>query len=559
MRAFIEKHKLLTDILITVLLCAVMLIAMEIRQPYFFLQDDNCDSYVCQYVYSLQSVAHGEFPYYDFHQFGGMRYLDKGQTGQLNIFVYIAGALSELFLGHIGGVLDFTAALYLVAGAVGMLLLLQKRFKTGRAASVIGAIAWSFNSFSIYCGSNWLIAIILTGCLPWIILTTGYLVENNGFKALVLAAIPKVFMFYGGHPQYFIYAIMFDYLFAVSYIFMFTAKGDRLKAQGKFLLKYFLSGLLVLLWSLPLLIPMYEMMTSSVDRAAAFDWEYFSERTFRLKDLVLGLIAPFLQLDVTGFMEVDGVEIAVVDCMVAIQKNMCHIGYVLFTAALLGLVHIVFGRKQAADKGSQFRKKQMIALIPCALISLFWAGTLWFNRIVFLIPVLNRFRFPFKLIQYFLLFLIVFASIALDWYLSKKKNNRVLPVLLIAVQVINLTGLYLLIPVRNFVVYTNSKVPYEEPWLEELSAHRYVTVMDYMDFYDSAHQDEFGNPNPVRVPRDTVAMLTNNYATYFGLDDISGYAILNNNELYAASGEMLTYIEDVGGSIGVIYDGMVEQ
>ena len=154
MRAFIEKHKLLTDILITVLLCAVMLIAMEIRQPYFFLQDDNCDSYVCQYVYSLQSVAHGEFPYYDFHQFGGMRYLDKGQTGQLNIFVYIAGAMSELFLGHIGGVLDFTAALYLVAGAVGMLLLLQKRFKTGRAASVIGAIAWSFNSFSIYCGSN---------------------------------------------------------------------------------------------------------------------------------------------------------------------------------------------------------------------------------------------------------------------------------------------------------------------------------------------------------------------------------------------------------------------
>ncbi|MCR5048591.1 MAG: hypothetical protein K6A37_06500 [Saccharofermentans sp.] len=559
MRAFIEKHKLLTDILITVLLCAVMLIAMEIRQPYFFLQDDNCDSYVCQYAYSLESVIQGEFPYYNFHQFGGMRYLDKGQTGQLNIFVYIAGAMSELFLGHIGGVLDFTAALYLVAGAVGMLLLLQKRFKTGRAASVIGAIAWSFNSFSIYCGSNWLIAIILTGCLPWIILTTGYLVEHDGIKALILAAIPKVFMFYGGHPQYFIYAILFDYLFAVSYIFFFTAKGERLKAQGKFLLKYFISGLPVLLWSLPLLVPMYEMMTSSADRAAAFDWEYFSDRTFRLKDLVLGLIAPFLQLDITGFMEVDGVEIAVVDCMVAIQKNMCHIGYILFMSALLGLVHIVFGRNGAKNKETLIRKKQMLALIPCALIALFWAGTLWFNRIVFLIPVLNRFRFPFKLMQYFLLFLIVFASIALDWYLSKKKNNRLLPVLLIAVQVINLTGLYMLIPVRNFVVYTNSKVPYAEPWLEELADHRYVTVMDYLDFYDTEHLDEFGNSDPTRVPRDTVALLTNNYATYFGLDDISGYEILNNNELHAANGEMLTYIEDVGGSIGVIYDGMVEQ
>ena len=89
MRSFFDKHKLLTDIAVTVLLCAVMLIAMEIRQPFFFLQDDNWDSYICQYVHSLRSVSNGEFPLYNFHQLGGTSFLEKGQTGQLNLFVYI--------------------------------------------------------------------------------------------------------------------------------------------------------------------------------------------------------------------------------------------------------------------------------------------------------------------------------------------------------------------------------------------------------------------------------------------------------------------------------------
>lgn len=559
MRAFIEKHKLLTDILITVLLCAVMLIAMEIRQPYFFLQDDNCDSYVCQYVYSLRSVSQGEFPYYNFHQFGGMRYLDKGQTGQLNIFVYIAGALSELFLGHIGGVLDFTAAIYIVLAAVGMMLLLQKRFKTGRIVSIIGAIGWGFNSFSIYCGSNWLIAIILGGCLPWIILATGYLIENDGIKAVILAAIPKVFLFYGGHPQYFIYAIVFDYLFAVTYIFLFSPKGERLKAQGKFLLKYFISGLLVLLWSLPLLMPMFDMMRNSVDRSASFDWESFSDRRFQLMDLVLGLISPFLQYDVTGVMEIDGFEVAVVDCLIAIQKNMCHIGYILFIAALIGLVHLVFDRHNNSSKKTIVRKRQMIALIPPALIALFWAGTLWFNRFIYLIPVLNRFRYPFKLMQYFIFFLVTFASLALDWFIGKKKNNTLLSVLLVFVQIINLVGLYMLIPVRFFVVYTNSKVPYEEPWLEDLRDCRYVTVLDCADSLVTDQIDENGNITPLRIPRDTVALLTHNYATYFDIDDMSGYEILNSKETNTANKHMLVYIEDVSGSIGDVYAGMVEE
>lgn len=559
MRSFLDKHKLLVDIAVTILLCAVMLIAMEIRQPYFFLQDDNCDAYICQYNYSLRSVLQGEFPYYNFHQFGGMRYLDKGQTGQLNVFVYLAGALSELILGHIGGVVDFTAAIYLVLGAVGMLLLLQKRFYVKSAVSIIGAIAWSFNSFSIYCGSNWMITIILTGCLPWIVLSTGYLMDNDGIKALILAAIPKVFMFYGGHPQYFVYAIIFDYLFAVCYVLFITGKGDRLKAFGKFTLKYFLSGLLILLWSLPLLAPMYEMMTASVDRSSEFGWETFSEYTYPLKDLLTGMIYPLFQFDVTGIEVIDGVEVASIVCIIAILKNMSHIGYILFIAALLGMVHLLFGRDKKNSLYTASNRKQMLAMIPPALIALFWGGTSWFNRIVFLIPILNRFRFPFKVMQFFLFFLIMFASVALSSYIVSKKDNKILPVVLVAVQCINLTAVYLILPVRFFGVYTNSPVPYEEPWADDLQDKRFVTVLDHPDYFGVNKVDENGNPDQRRIAFDTTALLSNNFATYFGLENISGYEILNNRELYEANGDMLAWVDDVGGNIAVVYDGMVEQ
>ena len=41
MKGFLDRHKLLTDIGVTVLICIVMLTVLEIRAPYFFLQDDN--------------------------------------------------------------------------------------------------------------------------------------------------------------------------------------------------------------------------------------------------------------------------------------------------------------------------------------------------------------------------------------------------------------------------------------------------------------------------------------------------------------------------------------
>lgn len=560
MSGFIKKHKLLTDVIILVLVCILMLVALEVRQPYFFLQDDNADSYICQYVHSLRSVSQGEFPFYNFHQLGGIPFLDRGQTGELNVVVYLAGILSQLFLGHLCGTVDFTAALYLIAGAVGMFLFLKKKTELADYIAVLGAIAWSFNSFSIYCGSNWIISIILTGCFPWMVLSTSYLAQNNGLKAILIAAIPKVFMFYSGHPQYFIYAILFDYLFGLGYQFFFTGKGKRLKTEGAFTLKYFLSGLVVTLWSLPLLGPMFLAMTNSVDRQGRPELSYFIEYRFRIEDFFLSLVYPTMQYDVTGFKQLIGQEAAVVDEMIAIQKNLAHIGLILFLIVLMGLIRFItsFSRKTTKEEKRIYR--WMYSLLPAAVISFLWGGTKWFNVIIFYIPMLNRFRYPFKVMQIFLFFLILFACLSLQQIVSgmtDKKKAKAVGFALVAIECINLLAVYFILPVRFFGLYSNSPKPFTEPLFDDLKGSRYVTVLDSPSFW-------LQNPTTleersIRVPHDTAALLSYNYATYYGLNNITGYDVLTSLETVTASDNLLYYTDSIGGSVGYFYDGFVEQ
>lgn len=562
MRSFFDKHKLLTDIAVTVLLCAVMLIAMEIRQPFFFLQDDNCDSYICQYVHSLRSVSNGEFPLYNFHQLGGSAFLEKGQTGQLNLFVYLGCFLSCLFLGHIGGIVDFTVALYFAAGAVGMLLLLQKRFKVRSYVSIIGAICWSFNSFSVYCSSNWIVTAILTGTLPWIILGTQYLIEHGGAKGVILAALPKVFLFYGGHPQYFIYAVIFDYLFAVTYIAVFAERKAIIRQECRFTIRYFVSGLLLTLWSLPLLGPMFEAMRHSVDRSGALIWDDFIKNKFRIVFFLQGLINPFLTCDFTDCEIIDGKKEYYIIALDAIQKNMSHIGYILLVAAVWGFVHLISRiiNKAKRDDRDRLLIRQMYSLIPAGVIALLWAGTDWFNMIVYRIPVLNQFRYPLKLMQIVLFFLIVFSTLSLEMFTGQIKSiciKKIAPVLLVAVQCINLLIVYFVLPVRYFGVYMNSPVPYEESLSDMLSGSRYVTVLDHPMYWDLYNLNEYGAP--VRTAQDTVSFLSNNFATYFGLDCICGYDLMMTSEMATANDNLLMNYDDVGGNIYDIYPDMVPQ
>ncbi|MCQ2515282.1 MAG: hypothetical protein MJ094_00280 [Saccharofermentans sp.] len=517
---------------------------MEIRQPYFFLQDDNADSYICQYVYSIESVIKGEFPLYNFRQFAGIDFLGKGQTGQLNLLVYIGGALSYLFLGHLFGTVDFVAALYLILGAIGFYLLLNK-MKLSSVASLMGALTWSFNSFSIYCGSNWIIAIILTGCFPWMVVSSLYMMKNYKVKSIALSAIAKTFLVYGGHPQYFIYAVIFDYLFSICFILFNEKKVNKRIESLKFTLFYFLSGLLTALWSLPLLVPMFNTMRYSSTRSQALVFEDFIAHLYGVSDFFRALFYPLSQQDADN----EGV----IYVLNALHKNMSHIGYIMFVAAVLGIV-IVITRHRSNDERSKKAVVSILTCLPPLIISFLWATSIIFNIIVYFIPVLNRFRYPFKLMQYALFFIIMVASISLDYAFSTVKKGkeailRRVKVLLVVVQIVNLVLIYIILPVRFFGMYSTSEKPYHDDSLELLSGSRYVFVGDSFSFWDT----DLGK----RVSHDVVAGLGYNYATVLGLNSITGYDVLLSDETYYSLPIIVDDLFDASGNV-FPYQNLVE-
>ena len=75
---------------LTVFVTLVILIVNECFHPYFFLCDDNLDSYITQYLYTIECLKSFELPLYNFHRFMGIEFLSHGQTGLFDPVMYIS-------------------------------------------------------------------------------------------------------------------------------------------------------------------------------------------------------------------------------------------------------------------------------------------------------------------------------------------------------------------------------------------------------------------------------------------------------------------------------------
>ena len=109
------------DILVIVALIFAVLTAIEIRYGgYFFVHDDNLQSYLCLYKHTFEGLKHGTLSLYNFHQFMGLPFVDDGQSGVFNPIVYIAVGLSYLFSGNAFATIDIMTYFYLAAAGISM-------------------------------------------------------------------------------------------------------------------------------------------------------------------------------------------------------------------------------------------------------------------------------------------------------------------------------------------------------------------------------------------------------------------------------------------------------
>ena len=511
----------------------ILFIGCEITHPYYFLQDDNGDWFVCNFEHTVRSAFSGELAFYNFHQFSGIPHLEKGQTGVLNPIVYLAWIVSHALFGHSCAVIEIIAFLYTLLGGISMFYLLRK-FKLNEVASVIGGISWAFNAFSIVLGANWIIVIMTTGCFPLMVLADLYLLDEFSIKKILIASLPRLMCLYIGHPQFFIHASFFEIIVAITYLFASTGKNKKAFYQFG---KYFMSFIPLMVWSLPLLLPMYCAMQNSADRGGELSFDTFFSLSSDFRSWLVSLVYPFTSR-MHGYDLSHGISGD--EGLMRMQTVTGHIGYVMLISLVAAILLFIKQYKKKNDE-----KTCIFMMLPGLLVASLWTFSMLFNRVIYHIPLMNRFRWPFKLMLYVNFFLIVIGAAGLSYLIKmaqkriKGKTAKIVSHFLVLCVIVNFSVLYFAFPSRAIVFENSGDKPYSDPFCSIIGEKRYISKAGVNISVDV---------DTWRIMGDAPAGLDANFATYYGMNSRSGCDQLVTRE----SAEYRAILEDQTDNTGMI-------
>lgn len=524
---------------IALLACTLIFIAIEIKYPFFFMRDDNADSYIAEYAYGIRCIAEGKFPFYCFNEFCGQRFFAFGQTGLLNPIILFAAILSNILCGKFDMMIEIIVFISILIGSSGAFFLLKK-IGCSDLPAIVGSIAWSFYAYNIWVGSCWIAVIYTTSVFPYFLLTSLRLLEKSSIRNIVLMVIPRLYLFYLGHPQFFIFAALFDCIF-IGVLCLIKNKGDRLRKLLHLIRDYLLVYISTAFLALPLLVPEYQFTTLTYGYGSARSYDNLMlEMWIQLPDFFV----PFLydENNYSFFFPP-------------------FIGYLLEICLFVGFILIIFPFTNKAFEKYKTIVKMMIAVLPCLIISyliLFNYDTL---RIISFIPILNRFQYYHRITIYLSAFMIMFACLSMTMLgsiLGKKyaklfsKNKRLAYIgkaFIICLEIMCFSFLYACTPHmgRGPLFNTNEQL-YDYEFAKQLSGGRYVLC-------------GYGY-NPENINKDIINLSENlgyNMAKYYGINNVSGYYCDLNYYDVIQYNECFDLMYGIEGSVVCGYPDLIEQ
>jgi hypothetical protein len=520
---------------IALICCTLIFIAIELKYPYFFLRDDNADSYLPEYIYGINSISEGKFPMFCFNTYAGQRFFAGGQNGIFNPIVYFAYSASMLFSGKPDMMMDILAYISILIGCTGAFFLLKK-LGCSDTPAIIGSIAWNFYCYNIWEGSSWIIVLYTTSVFPFFLLTSLLLLERFSIRNLILATIPRVYMVYLGHPQFFIFGAIFDCIFIGMLCLIKTTKGSKLRTLLRLIRDYAIVYVSTTLLSLPLLIPEYEYTQITYSNSSArtmeniliemgFDKPAFYVPFLYTEDNVRFFYPPF-------------------------------IGYLLIAFVFIGFVILYLRFMKDDIEEIKNPANIMRAVLPCLIIGyllLFSRETL---ELIWYVPILNRFQYYHRLCIFFAAFAIIFGCMSMtaigDILKRKLKNSdRVMPVIAVVVVLIEFLTFGLLYTTTPHLgrgpCYDTSKT-YDYEFASKFTGGRYVT-MGYV--FDP------GTVNSARY--DLSENLNYNLSKLYNINNISGYTHVLNYSDVANYNYCFLLMVDIQGGLYGYYPGVIEE
>lgn len=201
--------------------------------------------------------------------------------------------------------------------------------------------------------------------------------------------------------------------------------------------------------------------------------------------------------------------------------NLSHIGYVPLAVLLVWFALNLkdsWGRRRLFRlKSFEGRKVPLVPFVIPTALALLWSSSLPFNGLLYMLPILNRFRWPFKMAVFLDFFLILIAAVVLAGLAEripwKRKAKELLLLGLIGVQLLNFLFLYMVMPYRDFGEHHGDSLPLLEPLREELVGGRIVSV-GFKVWEPTASNSRSYKTAPT---------LGFNYATLWSLEQFAGY------------------------------------
>jgi hypothetical protein len=230
-------------------------------------------------------------------------------------------------------------------------------------------------------------------------------------------------------------------------------------------------------------------MADSTARSVALPYGEFTHMGSDLPSMARGMLFPsaYLSRDVLAFSSFIG-----------------RIPLILI-AVFIGLVIYRLFRRQTPPN-----PRVLAALTAAAVFCLLWQ-TNAIARFIYLIPILNRFRWHFKLHLFLVFFLIAFAAVGFHMAgeIIKRRAVLILAIALIAVQMAEFAKIYAFTYEKPLSLRTwEDELPYAEPLADVLTLGRYVPVGFSLSEDRTFHTLGYTN------------------AQLFGLQSVTGYEML---------------------------------
>lgn len=514
--------------------CSLIFLAIELKYPFFFLRDDNADSYISVYVYAIRCLSEGKFPFFCFNTMGGERFFATGQTGIFNPLIYFSYTLSTLLCGHPDMMIEIIVYLSILIGCTGAFFLL-KRLGCSDLSAIIGSIAWNFNCYNIWEGSSWLVVIFTTSVFPFFLLTSLLVFEKKNILSLVLAVIPRVYLVYLGHPQFFIFAALFDCIF-IGVFCLLKTKNGKLHSLLILIKDYVIIYISTTFLSLPLLIPEYLFTQLTYGYSAAKQYDnLLVEMWYELP----AFFVPYLYTEES--------------CSFFFPP---FVGYLLTAMFAIGFFLLIFLFTQKSLAGFKSHRTVMIAVLPCVVLSYLLLFSYESIRVLALIPILNRFQYLHRICVFFSAFEVIFACVSMSIVeaLCKKRfktRDSISSFVKYAVIVLELMGfsfLFTYVPHLGRGPYFDTSRLYDYDFAEQFNTGRYVTAGFEVN-------DLTFNMKKVNLSEN----LDYNLAKYYGINNVSGYYYYLNNYDVLNYNECFYHMFGIKGSMFEYYPSMIEQ